>query len=47
MPADEEDKYIIAQASEPLDKDGRFVNDKIKVRMREEITMVDKDKLTL
>ena len=45
MPADEEDKYIIAQASEPLDKDGRFVNDKIKVRMREEITMVDKDKV--
>ena len=45
MPADEEDKYIIAQASEPLDKDGRFVNDKIKVRMREEITMVDKDRV--
>ena len=45
MPADEEDKYIIAQASEPLDKDGKFVNDKIKVRMREEITMVDKDKV--
>ena len=45
MPADEEDKYIIAQASEPLDKDRRFVNDKIKVRMREEITMVDKDRV--
>ena len=45
MPADEEDKYIIAQASEPLDKDGRFVNNKIKVRMREEITMVDKDRI--
>ena len=45
MPADEEDKYIIAQASEPLDKNGKFVNDKIKVRMREEITMVDKDRV--
>ena len=45
MPADEEDKYIIAQASEPLDKDRKFVNDKIKVRMREEITMVDKDRV--
>ena len=45
MPADEEDKYIIAQASEPLDKNGRFVNDKIKVRMREEITMVDKSQV--
>ena len=45
MSADEEDKYIIAQASEPLDKDGKFVNDKIKVRMREEITMVDKSQV--
>ena len=45
MPADEEDKYIIAQASEPLDAEGRFVNDKIKVRMREEITMVDKSRV--
>ncbi len=45
MPADEEDKYIIAQASEPLDAEGRFVNDRIKVRMREEITMVDKSRV--
>ena len=45
MPADEEDKYIIAQASEPLDEEGRFVNEKIKVRMREEITMVDKSQV--
>ena len=45
MPADEEDKYIIAQASEPLNEDGTFKNDIIKVRMREEITMVDKSKV--
>ena len=45
MSADEEDKYIIAQASEPLDAEGRFVNDRIKVRMREEITMVDKSRV--
>ena len=45
MPADEEDKYIIAQASEPLDEEGKFVNNKIKVRMREEITMVDKSQV--
>ena len=45
MSADEEDKYIIAQASEPLDEEGKFVNDKIKVRMREEITMVDKSRV--
>ena len=45
MPADEEDKYIIAQASEPLDEEGKFINDRIKVRMREEITMVDKSQV--
>ena len=45
MSADEEDRYIIAQASEPLDKNGKFVNDRIKVRMREEITMVDKSQV--
>ena len=45
MPADEEDKYIIAQASEPLDEEGRFVNDRIRVRHREEITMVDKNQV--
>jgi len=45
MPADEEDKYIIAQASEPLDEEGRFVRDRIKVRNNVEITEVDKDKV--
>ena len=40
MPADEEDKYIIAQASEPVDKDGKFINKTIKVRHKEEITEV-------
>ena len=41
MPADEEDNYIIAQASEPLDKDGKFVNKRIRVRHKSEITEVD------
>ena len=41
MPADEEDNYIIAQASEPLDEEGKFVNKRIKVRNRTEITEVD------
>ena len=45
MPADEEDKYIVAQASEPLDKDGKFINDRIRVRHRADITMVDKDQV--
>ncbi len=41
MPADEEDNYIIAQASEPIDADGKFVNKRIRVRHRAEITEVD------
>ena len=43
MPADVEDKYIIAQASEPLDEEGRFINKRIKVRYKEEITEVDRE----
>ena len=42
MPADEEDNYIIAQASEPLDKDSKFVNKRIRVRHKSEITEVDR-----
>ena len=45
MPADEEDKYIIAQASEPLDEEGKFINKRIKVRYKEEITEVDREKV--
>ena len=41
MPADEEDNYIIAQASEPLDKNSKFVNKRIRVRHKAEITEVD------
>ena len=32
LSAEEEDKYTIGQATEPLDKDNRFVNKRIKVR---------------
>ena len=45
MTADEEDGHIIAQASEPLDKDGKFVNKKIKVRYLDEIIEVEADKV--
>ena len=41
MTADEEDKYIIAQANEPLDDEGRFVNERVTVRKRDEITQVE------
>ena len=38
--AAEEDKYIIAQANEPLDEKGRFKRAKIKVRFRDELMEV-------
>ena len=43
MSADVEDNYIIAQASEPVDKDGRFINKRVRVRRRNEIIEVDND----
>lgn len=42
LTADEEDEFIVAQANEPLDDMGRFVNDRVSCRHREEITEVDK-----
>ena len=45
MPADEEDNYIIAQASEPLDDKNRFINKRIRVRNKSEITEVDKEQV--
>ena len=45
MTADVEDNYIIAQANEPLDEEGRFINKKIKVRCVREILEVSPDKV--
>ena len=45
MSADIEDNYIIAQASEPMNKKGEFINDRIRVRYRNEIIEVDKDRV--
>ena len=42
MTADEEDKYVIAQATEPLDEESRFVNERVTVRRREETIEVEK-----
>ncbi len=41
MTADIEDNYIIAQANEPLDAEGRFVKSRIIARERSEILEVD------
>ena len=43
MSADVEDKYVIAMASEPLDEEGRFVHDRIRVRYANDILEVDKE----
>ena len=45
MSADVEDKYYIAQASEPLNEDGTFVHDRIRVRHQNEILEVEKDRV--
>ena len=45
LPADEEDGYIIAQATEPVDKDGKFINKRIKVRYVDEVTDVEPEKV--
>ncbi len=45
MTADEEDEYIIAQANEPLDENNRFVNSKVAARFRDEIILVDADRV--
>ena len=36
MTADEEDEFIVAQANEPLDKDGHFINDRVNARQRDQ-----------
>ena len=45
MSADVEDNYVIAQASEPMDKDGRFINERVRVRHQNEIIEVDRDRV--
>ena len=45
MSADVEDNYIIAQASEPMDENGEFINERIRVRYRNEIIEVEKTKV--
>ncbi len=45
MSADVEDNYIIAQASEPMNDKGEFIHDRIRVRFRNEIIEVDKDRV--
>ncbi len=45
MSADVEDGHYIAEATEPLNDKGEFINDRIKVRYLNEIIEVDKEKV--
>ena len=42
MTADEEDDYIVAQANEPLDEEGRFVHAKVNGRYRDQFVEVER-----
>ncbi len=44
MTADVEDNFIVAQANEPLDKDGHFINNKITARYRDEFLEIENSK---
>ena len=45
MTADEEDQYIICQASEPLDENNCLINKRVRVRDRAEIKEIEKSKV--
>ena len=45
MTADVEDQYIVAQAAEPTDEEGRFINERITCRHRDEVIGVEKDRV--
>ncbi len=45
MTADEEDIYTVAQANEPLDAEGHFLDKKVSARYRDEIIEVTADKI--
>ncbi len=45
MTADEEEKFVIAQANEPLDQNDWFLNERVTARVNEETTKVPRDKV--
>ncbi len=45
MTADVEDEFIVAQANEPLDEEGRIKAERVTCRMREEIIEVDRNRV--
>ena len=45
MTADVEDNYIVAQANEALDAEGRFISEKVTARRREEIIEIEREQI--
>ena len=45
MTADVEDKYVVAQANEPLDEEGRFARARVNARVRDEIAEVERERV--
>ena len=45
MPADVEDDYIVAQANEPLDEEGRFARARVNARYRSEFLEIEREKI--
>ncbi len=45
LTADEEDRYVVAQANEPLDEQGHFANERVGCRYKELITEMPREKI--
>ncbi len=45
LTADEEDRYVVAQANEPLDENGYFINNNVSGRYRDETSAYEKRKI--
>lgn len=45
LTADEEDQYVIAQGNEPLDEEGRFKDERVMARVKDEIYEVDRSQV--
>ena len=45
LTADEEDRYVVAQANEPLDEQGHFINERVGCRYKELITEMPREKI--
>jgi len=45
LTADEEDRFVVAQANEPLDDEGRFINKRVNARYGHEILVVPSERV--